>query len=98
VTDKTQNELPSLKTTSISIIINPKISIEILKSLYPQPPVDNEPWGVWFQPGAYDSHVEEYVRERGIGDRVVLDGECILVSGEGLLEGREVDQQSQSRL
>lgn len=83
LTDQTQ--LSDLGQTSISIIVNPAQSLPILKSLYPTPPSSNEPHGVWFQPGADDDAVRAYVKERGLEDRVVVGGRCVLVDGDRIL-------------
>jgi hypothetical protein len=91
-----QTTLPDLSQTSISIIINPAIGIQILKSLYPQSSKTRTrsksgPRGVWFQPGAESSEIRQYVSEMGLGDRVICSGhgECILEDGEEVLKMRK---------
>jgi predicted CoA-binding protein len=83
--------LPDLPTTSISIIINPKIGIQILKSLYP---IDSRrtrssgPKSIWFQPGAESEEIKQYVKEMGLEGKVVCNGECILEEGDDVLRKR----------
>lgn len=65
----------------------------MLKALFPYPSSNpylrssetESPQAVWFQPGAESEEIKQFVNDRGIGDRVVLGGPCILVMGEGLL-------------
>ena len=76
-----------LTNTSISIIISPAIGIKVLQSLFP--PNDSggvEPRGVWFQPGAENEAIQTYVVERGLQDRVVFGGPCVLVSGDAVMK------------
>ncbi|KAK4685396.1 hypothetical protein P7C73_g4757, partial [Tremellales sp. Uapishka_1] len=80
-------DLPSLPTTAVSIIINPAIGLPLLKSLFPTPPNPaTEPKALWFQPGADSSEIHQYIKQRGLEDRVVFGGPCILVLGESLLK------------
>ncbi|WRT66742.1 uncharacterized protein IL334_003705 [Kwoniella shivajii] len=85
ITDPTL--IPQLPKTSISIIINPLIGLSILKSLFPQPPQpDVEPRAVWFQPGADDASIWQYVKERGIEDKVIGRGACVYRDGDDVLD------------
>jgi hypothetical protein len=85
-----QLALPDLAHTSISIIIHPSRSLPILRALFDSArPDDARPWGVWFQPGAADEGVRAFVRDEGLGGRVVLDG-CVLVSGDAVREAEGV--------
>ncbi|WVW85113.1 hypothetical protein I302_107150 [Kwoniella bestiolae CBS 10118] len=85
LTEPTQ--IPDLPSTSISIIINPLVGIDILKSLYPIPPNPiKEPRGIWFQPGADSADIWEYVKKRGIEDKVIGQGACVYRDGDGVLE------------
>ncbi|WWD18815.1 hypothetical protein CI109_103270 [Kwoniella shandongensis] len=78
--------IPDLSSTSISIIIHPSKSLPILKSLFPSPPSpNNEPHSVWFQPGADDASIWEWVKERGLEGKVVGHGACVLRDGDGVL-------------
>ena len=79
-----QTKIPKLSQTSISIIINPAVSLGILKNLYPTPPAAEEPHSVWFQPGADDESIWAYVRERGLEGKVVGKGKCVLRDGDAV--------------
>ncbi|KAI9634624.1 CoA-binding protein [Dioszegia hungarica] len=93
------HKLSDLSNTSISIIIHPAKGLPLLKSLYPAgKPVEQGPWGIWFQPGAADGAIEKYVQENGLEGRVVLGGPCILVSGDGVRAEEGVDGKSKSAL
>jgi hypothetical protein len=94
-----QHKLSDLTNTSVSIIIHPAKGLPLLQSLYPAgKPVEQGPWGIWFQPGAADGAIEKYVRENGLEGRVVLGGPCILVSGDGIRAEEGVDGKSKSAL
>ncbi|BEJ17072.1 hypothetical protein CspHIS471_0604730 [Cutaneotrichosporon sp. HIS471] len=82
VDDVTQ--LPNLAKTSISVILNPALGIKMMQSLFPeQRRPEAEPHAVWFQPGAESAEIFDFVKARGIGDKVVIgDHPCILVSGD----------------
>nr|XP_018261954.1 uncharacterized protein I303_04969 [Kwoniella dejecticola CBS 10117]OBR84112.1 hypothetical protein I303_04969 [Kwoniella dejecticola CBS 10117] len=62
----------------------------------------NEPRNVWFQPGADDAAIWEYVKERGIQDKVIGHGACVYRDGDALLQEMkdelEADGKGQSRL
>lgn len=49
------------------------------------------PHAVWFQPGADDGNIAKFVKEKGIQDRVVMGGPCILVSGDGIRQEMDMD-------
>ncbi|OCF39238.1 hypothetical protein I317_06956 [Kwoniella heveanensis CBS 569] len=85
--------IPDLSHTSISIIYHPTHSLPILKSLFPLPPTqpDKEPYSVWFQPGADDESIWAYVKQRGIEDKVVGHGACVLRDGQNVLDAIEGD-------
>lgn len=85
-----QTALPDLPSTSISVIIHPSLGLGILKSLYPTPPAPAEPRGIWFQPGAESDEIRAYAKQRGIEDRVVAGGQCILKQGDALMGERKV--------
>ncbi|WVQ96618.1 hypothetical protein IAU59_003723 [Kwoniella sp. CBS 9459] len=85
--------IPDMSHTSISIIYHPVHSLPILKSLFPQPPrPDKEPHGVWFQPGADDESIWAYVKQRGIENKVVGKGACVLRDGQAVLDAIEQDK------
>ncbi|KAL7420461.1 hypothetical protein Q5752_004411 [Cryptotrichosporon argae] len=77
--------IPSLSQTAISIIIHPSVGLGLVRALYPPTPSPDEPRALWLQPGAESDDIRAYVDARGIRDRVVLGGPCILVLGDGLL-------------
>jgi predicted CoA-binding protein len=85
-----QTALPDLPSTSISVIIHPSLGLGILKSLYPTPPAPAEPRAIWFQPGAESDEIRAYAKERGIEDRVVASGQCILKQGDALMSERRI--------
>ncbi|TXT09603.1 uncharacterized protein COLE_03537 [Cutaneotrichosporon oleaginosum] len=82
VDDVTQ--LPDLANTSISVILHPALGIKMMHTLFPEPRrPEAEPHALWFQPGAESDEIWEFVKARGITDKVVLgDHACILVSGD----------------
>ncbi|WVF69105.1 hypothetical protein IAT40_003879 [Kwoniella sp. CBS 6097] len=85
--------IPDLHHTSISMIYHPTQSLPILKSLFPQPPQpEKEPYSVWFQPGADDESIWTYVKQRGIEDKVVGKGACVLRDGPSVLDAIEEDK------
>ncbi|WWC71132.1 uncharacterized protein I206_105085 [Kwoniella pini CBS 10737] len=79
------DQIQNLNKTSISIIINPKLGLTILKILYPIPSIENEPRSIWFQPGADDELIWEYVKERNLKNKVIGKGSCIYRDGDNLL-------------
>jgi hypothetical protein len=80
-----QRDLPALRQTAISIILHPAKGLPLLQSLYPAgEAVEQGPWAVWFQPGADDAAIKAYVVEQGLEGRVVLGGQCVLVSGDAI--------------
>ncbi|KAK1925898.1 hypothetical protein DB88DRAFT_217745 [Papiliotrema laurentii] len=90
--------LPDLSKTSLSIIIRPSSGLEILSRLFPTPATGHEPHGVWFQPGADDSSIAEFVRARGLEDKVVLGGRCVLVDGDRGLQAVAEEKNEGSKL
>lgn len=93
-----QTLLPDLSKTSLSIIIRPSSGLEILSRLFPTPATGHEPHGVWFQPGADDSSIAEFVRARGLEDKVVLGGRCVLVDGDMGLQAVAEEKNEGSKL
>ncbi|WVR09730.1 hypothetical protein IAU60_006806 [Kwoniella sp. DSM 27419] len=91
--------IPDLANTSVSIVYHPKHSLGVLQSLFPNPPSPaNEPRHVWFQPGADDSTIWQYVKERGIEDRFIGHGACVLRDGPSVLDSVARDKASKSSL
>ncbi|GLB37784.1 putative coA binding domain containing protein [Lyophyllum shimeji] len=72
-------ELPSPKTTALSIITPPKITLGVLKTAQ-----ELDIPSLWIQPGAEDEAVLEYIKQNDLTDRVIHGGPCILVLGDGL--------------
>lgn len=60
----------------------------MMHALFPEPRrPDAEPHAVWFQPGAESDEIWEFVKARGIVDKVVIgDHACILVSGDDAMK------------
>ncbi|PBK97717.1 NAD-P-binding protein [Armillaria gallica] len=73
------SELSAPDQTSISVITNAKITLEILKEAK-----ELSVPALWLQPGAEDAAVVEYIKENGLADRVIYGGPCILVEGDGI--------------
>ncbi|KAF6763138.1 CoA-binding protein [Ephemerocybe angulata] len=78
---KAISDLPSPKETSISVITPPKVTLSLLQ-LAKELSVP----ALWLQPGAEDAAVVEYIKESGLGDRVIYGGPCILVEGDSIAE------------
>jgi predicted CoA-binding protein len=78
-----QSDVPDLANTSISVIVNPKLTLAMLQKLFSKDPT-TFPRAIWLQPGTEDVHVQEFVKEKKIQDRMVMGGACILVSGDGV--------------
>ncbi|TYJ58394.1 hypothetical protein B9479_000940 [Cryptococcus floricola] len=81
--------IPSLPSTSVSIIIHPVKSLGILQSLFADPA--NAPHSVWFQPGADDDSIWKWVKEKGLGEKIVGHGACVLRDGDGVLDAIKSD-------
>ncbi|ODN74086.1 hypothetical protein L202_07548 [Cryptococcus amylolentus CBS 6039] len=81
--------IPSLPSTSVSIIIHPVKSLGILQSLFADPA--NAPHSVWFQPGADDDSIWKWVKEKGLEEKIVGHGACVLRDGDGVLDAIKSD-------
>ncbi|KAF7294758.1 NAD(P)-binding protein [Mycena indigotica] len=73
-------ELPDPTKTSISIITPPTCTL----SLSPIALAYGLLSALWLQPGAADEAVTEWIKEKGMEDRVIFGGPCILVEGDGV--------------
>jgi hypothetical protein len=73
----------------VSIIINPTAGLPIIKELF-GPDKTRWPHAVWFQPGAFDDAIKNFVKEIKAEDRVVPFGECILVTGDGVRSSMQI--------
>ncbi|KAH7920618.1 NAD(P)-binding protein [Leucogyrophana mollusca] len=80
-TVRTIAELSSPSETGISIITPAKITIELLK----QAKELSVP-ALWIQPGATDLTCVNYIKDNGMVDRVLWQGECILRDGDGVIQ------------
>ncbi|ODN93490.1 hypothetical protein L198_05355 [Cryptococcus wingfieldii CBS 7118] len=87
--DSPQLSIPSLPSTSVSIIIHPVKSLGILQSLFANPA--NAPHSVWFQPGADDGSIWKWVKEKGLEAKIVGHGACVLRDGDGVLDAIKSD-------
>ena len=85
-----ESELPDLANTSISVIVNPKLTLAMLQALFSRDP-STFPKAIWLQPGTEDAHVQDFVKEKGVQDRMVMGGACILVSGDGVRQELGMD-------
>ncbi|WVQ84229.1 hypothetical protein IAT38_006380 [Cryptococcus sp. DSM 104549] len=86
-------KIPSLPETSVSIIINPTLGLPILQSLFPvATPASPEPektlWprAVWFQPGADNALIWNWINERRLEERFVGLGACVWRDGDQVLK------------
>jgi predicted CoA-binding protein len=59
----------------------------MMNTLFPEPRrPEAEPHALWFQPGAESDEIWQFVKARGIVDKVVIgDDACVLVSGDDAL-------------
>jgi len=73
-------DLPSPKTTSVSIVTPPKVTLGVLKLVKEL----DVPYA-WVQPGAEDEAVIAYINDEGLADRVVFSGPCALALGPKIL-------------
>ncbi|KAG1725271.1 CoA binding domain-containing protein [Suillus paluster] len=74
-------DLPKPTETSVSIITSAKITIDLLKQIK-----ELSIPAVWCQPGATDVACVQYIKDNGMSDRVLFEGECILRDGDGVLQ------------
>ncbi|KAI9437687.1 NAD-P-binding protein [Lactarius indigo] len=72
-------DLPAPAETSVSIITNAKVTLDLLE----QAKKLNIP-ALWLQPGAEDEDVKNFIRANGLEDKVLYGGPCILVEGDGV--------------
>ncbi|KIR27498.1 hypothetical protein I307_05559 [Cryptococcus deuterogattii 99/473] len=82
--------IPSLPSTSVSIIIHPSKSLGILQNLFSNP--SQTPYSVWFQPGADDENIWKWVKEKGLEDKVIGRGACVLRDGDSVLSAIQEDK------
>lgn len=72
-------DLPAPAETSVSIITNAKVTLDLLQQALKL----NIP-ALWLQPGAEDDDVKNFIRVNGLEDKVLYGGPCILVEGDGV--------------
>ncbi|KAG1827822.1 CoA-binding protein [Suillus variegatus] len=80
-TIRSLTDLPNPTETSVSIITPAKITINLLKQIE-----ELSIPAVWCQPGATDVACVQYIKDNGMSDRVLFEGECILRDGDGALQ------------
>jgi len=101
-TIRSLTDLPNPTETSLSIITSAKVSnlvvychvrgfdaeyvfdkitIELLKQVK-----ELSIPAVWCQPGTTDVACVQYIKDNGMTDRVLFEGECILKDGDGVLQ------------
>ncbi|ODQ83008.1 hypothetical protein BABINDRAFT_31611 [Babjeviella inositovora NRRL Y-12698] len=73
---------------ALSFITPPAVTLNTLKELGRHEGYQQWLRGVWFQPGSFDLSVLDYTDELGVYDRVVENGDCILVVGEQGLQSQ----------
>lgn len=66
------------------MIISPKLGASMLKELYKND--KTKPFALWFQPGAENEEIENFIKEHNLENRVVVGGPCVLLHGD---EARE---------
>lgn len=86
--------LPHPTETSISIITQPSVTLQVLREAK-----DAGVPSVWLQPGSFDNEGLEYARKEfkaGVGGIGGLGGEgwCVLVDGDRLLEAVKADKKT----
>lgn len=86
--------LPHPTETSISIITQPSVTLQVLREAK-----DAGVPSVWLQPGSFDNEGLEYARKEfkaGVGGDGGLGGEgwCVLVDGDRLLEAVKADKKT----
>ncbi|KAH7889047.1 CoA binding domain-containing protein [Phlebopus sp. FC_14] len=74
-------DLPSPRETGLSIITPAKITIELLK----QAKELSIP-AIWIQPGASDVTCVNFIKENGMADHVLWQGECLWRDGDGVIQ------------
>lgn len=47
---------------------------------------------MWFQPGADDESIWKWVKEKGLEDKVIGHGACLLRDGNGVLAAIQEDK------
>jgi predicted CoA-binding protein len=74
------------KSTSLSVITPPKISLSIIKTALQDLHVN----AVWLQPGAEDQEVKDWIAsaDESIQSKIIYGGPCILVQGENLAKAK----------
>ena len=74
------------KSTSVSVITPPKLSLPIIKTALQDLNVN----AVWLQPGAEDQEVKDWIAstDESIQNKVIYGGPCILVQGESLAKAK----------
>lgn len=74
------------KSTSLSVITPPKISLSIIKTALQDLNVN----AVWLQPGAEDQEVKDWIAsaDESIKSKIIYGGPCILVQGESLAKAK----------
>jgi len=65
----------------VSVITPAKITLSLL-----QQAKELDVPALWLQPGAEDDTVRTFIKENGLGDKVILGGPCVLVQGDGVRE------------
>jgi len=79
-TIKSLHELEDPGHTSVSVVTPPKVTLGVLQAAKEL----NVP-AVWCQPGTVDDACEAYIKENGMGEKVIFGGPCVLVMGDDIL-------------
>lgn len=99
-TIRSLTDLPNPNETAVSIITPAKVSrvprcfaalveqlmFDKITIVLLQQVKDLSIPAVWCQPGATDVACVQYIKENGMSDRVLFEGECILRDGDGVLQ------------
>ena len=67
---------------SISFLTPPKITRATVQDIGKIDGYKDVIKGLWFQPGSYDQEVLDAAQDLGVFEKVIHEGNCILVSGE----------------
>ncbi|KAG7666319.1 uncharacterized protein J8A68_000156 [[Candida] subhashii] len=72
----------SVDGLSISFLTPPKITRATVQDIGKIDGYKDVIKGLWFQPGSYDQEVLDAAQDLGVFEKVIHEGNCILVSGE----------------
>lgn len=71
---------------SISFLTPPQVTSSTLQEIAKIDGFKDVIKGLWFQPGSYNQEVLDIAQKVGIFEKVIHEGNCILVSGESAMK------------